>query len=173
MGNLVSLGFLDLSAFAGNEVIGHARWLCRESWGTRGACVAGYLATGDRDVKRPQDVESPELHLRVGDDRVRFYDLGDSIVVLAVKHRREAYRNLLNTNRTSAWRILALRAAWNPFIRQGCCWHWMASTRELARPFGGTAPTMSIAKSASVYELWSLHLHTIDQVHPQPSMSFV
>src|SRR5580700_6075077 len=41
---------------------------------------------------------------------------------------------------------------WNPFIRQGCCWHWMASTRGLAHPFGGMAPTMSIAKSASVYE---------------------
>jgi integrase len=47
---------------------------------------------------------------------------------------------------------------WNPFIRQGC-WHWMASTRGLPHPFGGTAPTISIAKSASVYELWSLHLH--------------
>jgi len=39
---------------------------------------------------------------------------------------------------------------WNPFIRQGCCWHWMASTRGLAHPFGGMAPTMSIAKSAGV-----------------------
>jgi hypothetical protein len=47
----------------------------------------------------------------------------------------------------------------NPFIRQGCCWHWMASTRGLAHPFGGTAPTISIAKSARVYELSSLHLH--------------
>jgi hypothetical protein len=37
---------------------------------------------------------------------------------------------------------------WNPFIRQGCCWHWMASTLGLAHPFGGMAPTMSIAKSA-------------------------
>jgi hypothetical protein len=34
---------------------------------------------------------------------------------------------------------------WNPFIRQGCCWHWMASTRGLAHPFGGMAPTMRIA----------------------------
>src|ERR1039458_5187389 len=48
---------------------------------------------------------------------------------------------------------------WNPFIRQGCCWHWMASTLGMAHSFGGPAPTISIAKSASVYELWSLHLH--------------
>jgi mRNA interferase RelE/StbE len=54
--------------------------------------VARYLATGEGDVKRLQDVEPPELRLRVGDYRVRFHDLGDSILVLAIKHRREAYR---------------------------------------------------------------------------------
>ena len=54
--------------------------------------IARYLATGEGDVKRLQDVEPPELRLRVGDYRVRFHDLGDSIIVLAVKHRREAYR---------------------------------------------------------------------------------
>jgi mRNA-degrading endonuclease RelE of RelBE toxin-antitoxin system len=32
------------------------------------------------------------LRLRVGDYRVRFRDLGDSIVVTAVQHRREVYR---------------------------------------------------------------------------------
>ena len=54
--------------------------------------VARYLATGEGDVKRLQDVEPPEFRLRVGDYRVRFHDLGDSLLVLAVKHRREAYR---------------------------------------------------------------------------------
>jgi mRNA-degrading endonuclease RelE of RelBE toxin-antitoxin system len=34
----------------------------------------------------------PELRLRVGNYRVRFYHLSDSIFVLAVKHRRDAYR---------------------------------------------------------------------------------
>ncbi|MGA3264148.1 MAG: hypothetical protein ABSC47_08905 [Terracidiphilus sp.] len=53
--------------------------------------VARYLASGEGDVKRLQDIEPPE-RLRVGDYRVRFHDLGDSILVLAVKHRREAYR---------------------------------------------------------------------------------
>ena len=32
------------------------------------------------------------MRLRVGDYRVRFHDHGDSILVLAVKHRREVYR---------------------------------------------------------------------------------
>ncbi len=54
--------------------------------------VSRYLASGEGDVKRLQDIEPPEMRLRVGDYRVRFYDLGDSILVLAVKHRREAYR---------------------------------------------------------------------------------
>lgn len=43
-------------------------------------------------MKRLRDIEPPELRLRVGDYRVRFHDYGDSIRVLAVKHRREAYR---------------------------------------------------------------------------------
>ena len=54
--------------------------------------LARYLATGEGDVKRLQEVEPPEFRLRTGDYRVRFHDLGDSILVLAVKHRREAYR---------------------------------------------------------------------------------
>lgn len=54
--------------------------------------LARYLATGEGDVQRLQDIEPPEFRLRVGDYRVRFHDLGDSIVVLAVKHRREVYR---------------------------------------------------------------------------------
>jgi mRNA-degrading endonuclease RelE of RelBE toxin-antitoxin system len=54
--------------------------------------LARYLATGEGDVRRLQDVEPPEFRLRAGNYRVRFHDLGDSILVLAVKHRREAYR---------------------------------------------------------------------------------
>ena len=33
-----------------------------------------YSATGEGDVKRLQDIEPPELRLRVGEYRVRFYD---------------------------------------------------------------------------------------------------
>jgi len=54
--------------------------------------LARYLATGEGDVRRLQDVEPPEFRLRASDYRVRFHDLGDSILVLAVKHRRKAYR---------------------------------------------------------------------------------
>jgi mRNA-degrading endonuclease RelE of RelBE toxin-antitoxin system len=54
--------------------------------------LARYAAIGEGDVKRLQSVEPPELRLRVGDYRVRFNDLGHLIMVLAVRHRREAYR---------------------------------------------------------------------------------
>src|ERR1700722_8918051 len=54
--------------------------------------LARFLAAGEGDVKRLQDVDPPEFRLRAGDYRVRFHDLGDSIEVLSVKHRREAYR---------------------------------------------------------------------------------
>lgn len=54
--------------------------------------LARYAPDGEGDVKRLQNVEPPELRLRVGDYRVRFHDLGHLIMVLAVKHRREAYR---------------------------------------------------------------------------------
>ena len=53
---------------------------------------ARYLSTGEGDVRCLHDIEPPELRLRVGDYRLRFYDLGDSILVLAVKHRSEGYR---------------------------------------------------------------------------------
>jgi mRNA-degrading endonuclease RelE of RelBE toxin-antitoxin system len=54
--------------------------------------LARLVATGEGDVKRLQDIEPPEFRFRVGDYRVRFHDLGDSIKILSVKHRREAYR---------------------------------------------------------------------------------
>jgi mRNA interferase RelE/StbE len=54
--------------------------------------LARYAASGDGDVKRLQNIDPPELRLRVGDYRVRFHNLGNTIEVLAVQHRREAYR---------------------------------------------------------------------------------
>jgi mRNA interferase RelE/StbE len=54
--------------------------------------VARLLATGEGDVNRLQEIDPPEFRLRVGDYRVRFHDSGDSIEILSVKHRREAYR---------------------------------------------------------------------------------
>ena len=54
--------------------------------------LARLVATGEGDVKRLQDLQPPEYRLRVGDYRVRFHDLVEAILVIAVKHRREAYR---------------------------------------------------------------------------------
>jgi mRNA-degrading endonuclease RelE of RelBE toxin-antitoxin system len=54
--------------------------------------LARYLDTGEGDVKRLQNIEPPEFRLRVGDYRVRFHDLGHTVRITAVKHRREAYR---------------------------------------------------------------------------------
>ncbi|HEX3377073.1 MAG TPA: type II toxin-antitoxin system RelE/ParE family toxin [Candidatus Acidoferrales bacterium] len=54
--------------------------------------LARYLSTGEGDVKRLQYIEPPEFRLRAGDYRIRFHDLSDSILILAVKHRRDAYR---------------------------------------------------------------------------------
>ena len=54
--------------------------------------LARLIATGEGDVKRLQDIEPPEFRLRVNDYRVRFNDLGDALLILAVKHRRDVYR---------------------------------------------------------------------------------
>lgn len=54
--------------------------------------LARFIQTEEGDVKRLQDIEPPEFRLRVGAYRIRFLDHGDSIEILAVKHRSEAYR---------------------------------------------------------------------------------
>jgi mRNA-degrading endonuclease RelE of RelBE toxin-antitoxin system len=54
--------------------------------------LAGYLETGEGDVKRLQNIEPPEFRLRVGDYRVRFHDLGHTVRIPAISQRREAYR---------------------------------------------------------------------------------
>lgn len=54
--------------------------------------LARYAATGTGDVARLQGIAPPEFRLRAGDYRVRYRDLGDSIEILSVKHRSEAYR---------------------------------------------------------------------------------
>jgi mRNA-degrading endonuclease RelE of RelBE toxin-antitoxin system len=54
--------------------------------------LARFIRTEEGDVRRLRDTEPPEFRLRIGAYRVRFYDQGDTIEVLAVKHRSEAYR---------------------------------------------------------------------------------
>lgn len=54
--------------------------------------LARFIQTEEGDVSRLQDIEPPEFRLRVGAYRIRFHDHGDSIQILTVKHRSEAYR---------------------------------------------------------------------------------
>ena len=54
--------------------------------------VERFADTGAGNVKRLQGIDPPEYRLRVGDYRVRFH-LGDETVqVLRVRNRWEAYR---------------------------------------------------------------------------------
>jgi len=54
--------------------------------------LARLIFTGEGDVERLQNIDPPEFRLRVGDYRVRFHELSDSVEILSVRHRREAYR---------------------------------------------------------------------------------
>jgi mRNA-degrading endonuclease RelE of RelBE toxin-antitoxin system len=54
--------------------------------------LARFLRTDEGDVKRLEDVHPPEFRLRIGAYRIRFYDHGDTIEILSVKHRSDAYR---------------------------------------------------------------------------------
>ena len=51
-----------------------------------------FADTGAGNVKRLQGVDPPEYRLRVGDYRVRFHQDGETICILQVRNRREAYR---------------------------------------------------------------------------------
>jgi mRNA-degrading endonuclease RelE of RelBE toxin-antitoxin system len=55
--------------------------------------LARFIATEEGDVKQLQDVDPPEYRLRVGKYRIRIYDHGETIEILAVRHRSEAYRS--------------------------------------------------------------------------------
>jgi mRNA interferase RelE/StbE len=54
--------------------------------------LARFLETEEGDVKRLQDIEPPEFRLRLGDYRLRYRDHGESIEILRVLHRKDAYR---------------------------------------------------------------------------------
>ena len=54
--------------------------------------VERFAATGAGNVRRLQGIEPPEHRLRVGDYRVRFHLDPDTIRILRVRNRREAYR---------------------------------------------------------------------------------
>ena len=54
--------------------------------------LSRFLFTEEGDVKLLKDSDPREYRLRVGDYRIRFHDVGDTLQILAVKHRREAHR---------------------------------------------------------------------------------
>lgn len=54
--------------------------------------LARLAARGEGDVKHLRGSDPPQFRLRVGDYRVLFHYLDDGIQVVAVLHRREAYR---------------------------------------------------------------------------------
>ncbi len=54
--------------------------------------VERFAATGAGNVKRLQGIDPPEHRLRSGDYRVRFHFEGDTIRVLRVRDRKNAYR---------------------------------------------------------------------------------
>ncbi len=54
--------------------------------------VERFAETGAGNLKKLQGVDPPEFRLRVGDYRVRFHNDGETMTVLRVRNRREAYR---------------------------------------------------------------------------------
>jgi len=54
--------------------------------------LARFLFTEEGDVKLLKGTEPKQYRLRVGNYRIRFYDLGNTVQILSVRHRREAYR---------------------------------------------------------------------------------
>ena len=51
-----------------------------------------FAETGAGNVKQLHGIDPPEFRLRVGDYRVRFHLDNDTLRVLRVRNRREAYR---------------------------------------------------------------------------------
>ena len=54
--------------------------------------VERFAETGAGDVKRLRDIKPPEYRLRAGDWRIRFELDRETIRVLRVRNRKEAYR---------------------------------------------------------------------------------
>lgn len=54
--------------------------------------VERFSETGAGNVKRLQGVDPPEYRLRVGDYRVRFHLDDETVRIIRVRNRREAYR---------------------------------------------------------------------------------
>jgi mRNA-degrading endonuclease RelE of RelBE toxin-antitoxin system len=75
-----------------NAAIADVRAIDREAAIRILRILGRYLLSDEGDVKRLQGIDPPEYRLRAGDYRIRFYDRGDSIHIISVRHRRDAYR---------------------------------------------------------------------------------
>ncbi len=54
--------------------------------------VERFAETGAGNVKKLKGIDPAEFRLRVGDYRVRFHQDGNTLYILRVLNRREAYR---------------------------------------------------------------------------------
>jgi mRNA-degrading endonuclease RelE of RelBE toxin-antitoxin system len=54
--------------------------------------LARFAFTESGDVKQLHGYDPPQFRLRLGDYRIRFRNLGDSIEIVHVSHRKQAYR---------------------------------------------------------------------------------
>ena len=54
--------------------------------------LARFAFTESGDVKQLKGYDPAQLRLRLGDYRLRFRNVGDSIEILRVSHRKQAYR---------------------------------------------------------------------------------
>ena len=54
--------------------------------------LARFIKTEEGNIRKLTDVEPPEFRLRAQDHRVFFRDHGDSIEILGVRNRKDAYR---------------------------------------------------------------------------------
>ncbi len=54
--------------------------------------LARFALTESGDVKQLEGYDPPQFRLRVGDYRIRFRYIGESIEIVRVRHRKDAYR---------------------------------------------------------------------------------
>ena len=54
--------------------------------------IERYATSGVGDVKKLQGIDPPALRLRVGDYRIRFRQDADTLYILNIRNRKEAYR---------------------------------------------------------------------------------
>ena len=72
-----------------------SKWRCLDKGIARRVkhAVERFADGGAGNVKRLQAIHPPEFRLRVGDYRVRFNNDGQTVTVLRIRNRREAYRS--------------------------------------------------------------------------------